>query len=216
MRILHILDHSIPLNTRYAEHALSVLKTHRARGWETVHITGPNQGRTTADEEQIEGWHFYRTHRPGGLLEGLPGLEQIEWMGEIAHRIEQVVKRHRPHILHAHSPMLNVIPALRVGRRVGIPVVCEIHDPTEGPSAEDEVSGMRIRRNWFWRRMETWALARADAITTDSKIVHAELLSRGIALEKISLIPGESDNQEVSGSRYEMVYANIMEPAFRP
>jgi hypothetical protein len=47
----------------------------------------------------------------------VPGLEEVELMGEITYRIEQVVRHIRPHVLHAHSPALNVIPALRVGRR---------------------------------------------------------------------------------------------------
>ena len=34
--------------------------------------------------------------------------------------------RTRPDILHAHSPVLNAIPALWVGRRLGIPVVYEV------------------------------------------------------------------------------------------
>ena len=120
MRILHILDHSIPLHSGYAFRTLAILKEQRALGWETFHLTSPKQGPAAADEEQVDGWHFYRTLPPGGMLEGVPGLEEIELMGEIAHRIEQIVKRIRPHILHAHSPVLNAIPALRVGRRLGI------------------------------------------------------------------------------------------------
>ena len=121
MRILHILDHSIPLHSGYTFRTLAILKQQRALGWETFHLTGPKQGPVAAEEEQVDGWHFYRTPPPGGLLDGMPGLAEIELMGEIAHRIEEIAKRIRPHILHAHSPVLNAIPALRVGRRLGIP-----------------------------------------------------------------------------------------------
>src|SRR5688572_18421607 len=126
MRILHILDHSIPLQSGYTFRTLSILKEQRALGWETFQLTGPKQGPSTVTEEVVDGWQFYRTPPPGGILEGLPGLSEIELMGEIAHRITQVAKRVRPHILHAHSPVLNAIPALRVGRRIGIPVVYEV------------------------------------------------------------------------------------------
>ena len=44
MRILHILDHSIPLHSGYAFRTLAILKEQRALGWETFHLTGPKQG----------------------------------------------------------------------------------------------------------------------------------------------------------------------------
>jgi hypothetical protein len=38
----------------------------------------------------------------------------------------QLASEHRPDVIHAHSPVLNVLPAIWVGRRLGIPVVYEI------------------------------------------------------------------------------------------
>ncbi len=47
-------------------------------------------------------------------------------MRQIEARLEQVARQVQPHILHAHSPVLDAIPALRVGRRLGLPVVYEV------------------------------------------------------------------------------------------
>ena len=44
MRILHILDHSLPLHSGYAFRTLSILREQRALGWETFHLTTPRQG----------------------------------------------------------------------------------------------------------------------------------------------------------------------------
>ena len=93
MRILHILDHSIPLRSDYAFRTQAILKAQRAVGWETFHLTAPNQGPAVANEEIVDGWEFNRTAPPGGLLEGVPVLAEIELMGEIAFRIEKIVKR---------------------------------------------------------------------------------------------------------------------------
>ena len=41
MRILHILDHSIPLHSGYTFRTLSILEQQRALGWETYHLTSP-------------------------------------------------------------------------------------------------------------------------------------------------------------------------------
>jgi PEP-CTERM/exosortase A-associated glycosyltransferase len=193
MRILHILDHSIPLHSGYTFRTLAILQQQRALGWETFHLTGPKQGPVAAGEEQVDGWHFYRTPPPGGLLDGIPGLAEIELMGEIAHRIEEIARRIRPHILHAHSPVLNVIPALRVGRRLGIPLVYEVRAFWEDAAVDHgtaRAGGLRYRLS---RRLETWALKRASAVTTICEGLRGEIVARGIPAEKVTVIPNAVD-----------------------
>jgi len=193
MRILHILDHSIPLHSGYTFRTLAILQQQRALGWETFHLTGPKQGPVAAEEEQVDGWHFYRTPPPGGLLDGIPGLAEIELMGEIAHRIEEIAKRIRPHILHAHSPVLNAIPALRVGRRLGIPLVYEVRASWEDAAVDHgtaQAGGLRYRLS---RGLETWALKRASAITTICEGLRGEIVARGIPAEKVTVIPNAVD-----------------------
>lgn len=196
MRILHILDHSIPLHSGYAFRTLAILKEQRALGWETFHLTSPKQGPVPANEEQLDGWHFYRTPPPGGLLEGVPALAEIELMGEVAYRIEQIVKRVRPHILHAHSPVLNAIPALRVGRRLGIPVVYEVRAFWEDAAVDHGTSRDRGVRYRLTRGLETWALKRANAVTTICEGLRDDIVARGIPADKVTVIPNAVDLAE--------------------
>ncbi len=193
MRIVHILDHSIPLQSGYVFRTLSILREQRALGWETFQVTGPKQGPTEHTEETVDGWHFYRTPPPGGILEGVPGLGELELIGEIAHRLEQVAKRVRPHILHAHSPVLNAIPAVRVGRRLGIPVVYELRALWEDAAVNHGTAregGLRYRLS---RGLETWALKRADAVTTICEGLRDEILARGVPAAKVTVIPNAVD-----------------------
>src|SRR5258707_14069454 len=122
MRILHILDHSIPLHSGYTFRTLSILKQQRAFGWETFHLTGNKQGAAEAAEERIDGWRFYRTAPALGRLAKLPVLNQLAVIGTLTKRLRQVALAVKPDLLHAHSPALNAIAALRVGREMGIPV----------------------------------------------------------------------------------------------
>ena len=64
MRILHILDHSIPLHSGYTFRTLAILRAQRALGWETLHLTGPKQGPGPASEDCVEGLQFFRTPPP--------------------------------------------------------------------------------------------------------------------------------------------------------
>ena len=68
MRILHILDHSIPLHSGYTFRTLSILREQHALGWKTSHITSSKQYRSTGMEETINGWHFYRTSEKKNLI----------------------------------------------------------------------------------------------------------------------------------------------------
>ena len=77
LRVLHILDHSLPLHSGYTFRTLSLLREQRRRGWETFHLTSPKQGPAAVDEESIDDWHFFRTaFDPDGGAR-LPGVG--EW-----------------------------------------------------------------------------------------------------------------------------------------
>lgn len=190
MRILHVLDHSIPLQTGYALRTQSILRQQRAFGLETFQLTGPRQGPAPpTNEEEIDGWHFYRTPPPGGLLEGVPVLEEIERVGEISFRIERISRRMRPNILHAHSPVLNALSALRVGRRLNLPVVYEVRALWEDAAVNRgsaREGGLRYR---LIRGVETWAFKRVDEITTISEELRADIIARGIPKEKVTVVP---------------------------
>jgi PEP-CTERM/exosortase A-associated glycosyltransferase len=189
MRILHILDHSIPLHSGYTFRTLSILKEQRSLGWETFHLTGPKHGNCEILEEDVDGWHFYRTPAARGLMSKLPVLNQAAVIDRLAHRLNEVTKIIKPDILHAHSPVLNALPALRVGRRLGIPVVYEIRAFWEDAAVDHGTSrelGIRYR---LTRGLESYALRRVDAITTICEGLRGDILGRGIQPERVTVIP---------------------------
>ena len=93
VRILHILDHSLPLHSGYTFRTLSILQEQRRLGWETTHLTGPKQGSGVELDETVDGWHFLRTPHDGKGLRGLPGLAELAMMGSLTRRLEDVAKR---------------------------------------------------------------------------------------------------------------------------
>ncbi|MBL8472263.1 MAG: glycosyltransferase, exosortase A system-associated [Rhodocyclaceae bacterium] len=190
MRILHILDHSIPLHSGYAFRTLAILREQRKRGWDTLHLTTPKQGKYTADEEEVDGWHFYRT--PPVAEAGVRGY--FAQMAATARRIEQIVAREKPDILHPHSPVLNAIPAIRVGRKLGLPVVYEMRASWEDAAVDHGTTSEGSLRYRLSRALETWALRRADRITTICEGLRGDILARGgIGADKITVIPNAVD-----------------------
>ncbi len=193
LRVLHVLDHSLPLHSGYTFRTLAILEQQRALGWETFHLTGPKQGGGDVREECIGNWQFQRTPPASGLFARLPLLRHRALMSALRVRLAEVVERVRPDILHAHSPVLNALPALDVGRAAGIPVVYEVR-----AFWEDAAADLGTAREWgpryrMTRALETRALQRADAVTTICEGLRGDMLARGIPADKITVIPNAVD-----------------------
>ena len=189
MRILHVLDHSIPLHSGYTFRTLSILKQQRALGWETAHVTSQKQGAYSTARDDIDGWIFHRTAPANGTLAGLPILNQLSVISTLAKRLKTVALDIKPDVIHAHSPPLNAIAALRVGRALGIPVVYEIRAFWEDAAVDHGTArewGLRYR---LTRAMETYALQRVHAATTICEGLRAEIVGRGIPASKVTVIP---------------------------
>jgi len=199
MRILHILDHSIPLHSGYTFRTLSILEQQRALGWKTFHLTSPKHSRPFVPREDVEGWMFYRTPPVKGALSAMPVLRELALIQKTQTRLEEVVKEVRPDILHAHSPVLNAIPAIRVGRRRGIPVVYEVRAFWEDAAATHGTGSEGGPRYRLTRWLETRALRRADAITTICEGLRHDIVARGISADKITVIPNAVNVDEFSG-----------------
>jgi len=201
MRILHVLDHSIPLHSGYTFRTLAILREQRALGWETLHLTSPKHLGTQAAEEEVEGLHFHRTPLPPSPLSRIPLARELRLMQRTARRIEEVVRQHRPDVIHAHSPVLNAIPALRVGRRLGIPVVYEVRAFWEDAAVDHGTARDGGPRYRLSRALETWALKRADAVTTICEGLRAEIVGRGVDAHKVTVIPNAVDIEKFAAGR---------------
>ena len=189
MRILHVLDHSIPLHSGYTFRTASLLREQRALGWETFHITSPKQGDTQTPEESIDGLHFYRTAGGTGLMADLPVGREVALMKALGQRLEQVARIVKPDIIHAHSPVLNALPALKVGRKLDIPVVYEIRAFWEDAAVDHGTTNQGSLRYRATRGLETRAIQRASHVFTICEGLRADIVARGIPSSKVTVIP---------------------------
>lgn len=193
MKILHILDHSIPLHSGYTFRTRAILRQQAALGWETVQITSGKQGETAAAVETIDGLRFYRTSPPAGLPGRLPVVNQWRIIADLAQRLDAAVAAEQPDLLHAHSPALNGLAALEVGRRRGLPVVYECRAFWEDAAADHGTSRAGGPRYRLTRALETRVFRRADAVTCICDGLRADIAGRGIAAEKLTVIPNAVD-----------------------
>ncbi len=200
MRVLHILDHSLPLQSGYVYRTLGIVDQQQRLGWEPILLTSGKHHPEAPPREQIDGREFIRTPTPSGLGAELPLVHELKIVGDLRHRLDETIGEIQPDILHAHSPALNALPAIRVGRRHHIPVVYEVRAFWEdaavshGTQAE---SGLRYRAT---RLLETRALRRADAVTTICEGLRSDILARGIAPGKVTVVPNAVDRERFHGA----------------
>ena len=194
MRILHILDHSIPLHSGYTFRTRAILQHQRALGWETFHLTSPKQGKVSAAVEEVDNLVFHRSPPLGGWIGAMPIVNQFALVSVLARRAREVIAEVKPDILHAHSPSLNGLAALSAARSCGLPVVYEVRAFWEDAAVDHGTSsewGVRYR---LTRASETWVLRRASAVTTICEGLRREMIEqRGIPAEKITVIPNAVD-----------------------
>lgn len=190
MRVLHVLDHSLPLHSGYSFRTVAILAEQHKLGWETLQLTTPRQRDATLEEETSEGWRFFRTRFSPGWRSWLPAVgPYLDEMAATERRIDELVDRVRPDVLHPHSPVLNALPALAVGRRRRIPVVYEMRASWEDAAVDHGSTTEGSLRYRLSRALETYALRRADAITTICDGLRRDIVSRGIDDTRVTVIP---------------------------
>ena len=193
MRTLHILDHSIPLHSGYTFRTVSLLREQRALGWETHQLTSPKQGVTTQQEEECEGFVFQRTAPVQGALAQWPALGEWLLMQKLGRRLEAVARRLRPDVIHVHSPVLNALPALKIGRRLGIPVVYEIRAFWEDAAVDHGSTHEGSLRYRVTRALETYAIRQAAHVFTICEGLRADIVARGVPESKVTVIANAVD-----------------------
>ncbi len=193
MKILHIFDHSIPLHSGYTFRSRSILREQQKLGWQTFHITSPKQGHTEQSKETIDELTFYRSNDLTDWQKKLPLLNQWFVIHNLVKRLKEIIPEIKPDIIHAHSPALNGVAAIKIGKQFNIPVVYEIRAFWEDAAVDHGTSKEQGLRYKLTRALETYVIKNSDAVTTICEGLRQDIVTRGIAQEKVTVIPNAVD-----------------------
>lgn len=193
MRILHILDHGLPLQSGYTFRTRAIMKAQGAQGHDVAAVTGPRQGVGEADVETVDGLTFYRTPVSARMpvRQGLVG-EAAGLVAQIR-AVDRAVRAFRPDILHAHSPVLDALAGLAIARRRRLPLVYEIRAFWEDAAVGNGTGTVGSARYRATRAVESWACRRADAIAVICEGLRGDLIARGLPQDKIIVSPNGVD-----------------------
>jgi PEP-CTERM/exosortase A-associated glycosyltransferase len=194
VKILHVLDHSAPLHSGYAFRTLAILREQRKLGWSTAHVTSPKHGVSAGACESAAGFTFHRSQLPTGFVAGLPVLSDFFCVRLHRQAIDALVSSFKPDVVHAHSPVLNLIAAHPVCVRHGIPLVYEMRSLWEDSAVEKGQGRIGSVKYRLSQRLETHGLRHyCDQVIVISDGLRGEIHARGIENDKITQVANGVD-----------------------
>jgi len=108
-------------------------------------------------------------------------------------RLDEIIPQIKPDILHAHSPALNGLAALKAGKKHNLPVVYECRAFWEDAAVDHGTTTEGSLRYRLTHTLETHVFKQADAITTICEGLCQDIVKRGIAEDKVTVIPNAVD-----------------------
>ena len=197
-RILHILDHSLPLHSGYTFRSQSIFRAQAKRGWRPAVLTSPKHQESWKEKwelkETIGELPYYRTLLSSRT--GIPILYEILLIRALRRRIREVAAETSPDIIHAHSPILNAMAALRIAGQRRIRMVYEIRAFWEDAAVDH---GSYRENSWKYRLvrlLETWICTKSDHVIVICDGLRRDLIQRGIQPDKISVVPNGIEIEE--------------------
>jgi PEP-CTERM/exosortase A-associated glycosyltransferase len=195
LKVLHVLDHSLPLHSGYTFRTRAILKAQQAMGIDLRAITSLRHSANGPAVEEIDGITFHRTPGQNGAKApgGPPGLREWREIGRLSAAIERLCEEWRPDVLHAHSPALCGEAALRASKRLGIPLVYEIRAFWEDAAVGNGTSREGSAKYRLTRTLENHVVGSAGAVVTICEGLRSDLVARGYDASRISIMPNGVD-----------------------
>lgn len=200
MKVLHVLNHSVPWNDGYAIRSKHIVVFQKSIGISPVVVTSPrHEPEISGMQEVFDDIPYYRTVFKNSCFENfqcsLPLFKERVTMKLVENRIVDVIKEEKIDIIHSHSPSLCGLPAMSVAKRYNIPFVYEARSNWEDSAVEQGKFKRGDMRYCLSRYLETKVFKAADAVVTIAKELRDEIIARGISPDRVHYVPNGVDGE---------------------
>lgn len=200
-RAFYLLHNSLPFaSAGYATRTHGLLKSLNSGGRELIGITRPGfpfdlPGKELPAEiapvEEIEGVPYMRLSTTSETPRKRPLPPYVD---DYVNRLMPFALAHRPAVIHAASNHWNGIAGVQLARKLGIASVYEVRGLWEITRASRDPEFESSDQFAFMAKMEASAAAGADRVIAITGALRDELVRRGVAEEKISVVPNGVDS----------------------
>ncbi len=193
MRIIHVMDHSLPRTDGYSIRAKYLLEAQAASGHEITVLTSPSQG-AGAVAQQTSGVFYRRSDYSRWERQMVEyGTKHLVFGRAIARELSSLLADGRFDIVHAHTPFTVARTALIEARKRCLPFVYEKRNLwEESARARGKASG-RWPLYQVARAMDRWVTVRADAVCTITEALRANTVELGASANRVFVVGNGAD-----------------------
>lgn len=197
MRVLHVLDHSLPYFSGYSFRSDYIIRTQRRLGFQPFVVTSPKHEDFTEARETRDGIEYFRLGWPSFYVlpkpNTVPLLKQAACVAELTKQLTRLAAELKVDLIHAHSPALNGLAAGKAARQLGLPCVYELRYYEEDAAVDRGKLKFNSPLYRLSRGLEWEALRRADRVVTICEALRDDLVARGVPAEKLFQAPNGVD-----------------------
>jgi glycogen(starch) synthase len=202
MKVLHVLETSIPHTVGYTVRANAIIENQLKSGLEVVVVTSPLFPATgqTAEFEEYGGVRYYRTNHippPASARSKLGSYwRRLMMLRRYRQAVLAIATKERVDVIHAHSSYSNAFAAMPAARRLQVPLLYEVRTLWgESAVVEDGWRANSWKHRMIWR-MELRAMRGADLVVPIAKGIYEELASRGVPPDKMRIVGNGVDTSK--------------------
>lgn len=192
VRILHVLHTSLPNLSGYSIRANYIMRCQHDLGMESQVVTSAQHLGSDRPMEVIEDRQYWRTPKQPNRK---TGPRELMMMHALKGTIEKAVKEYQPDVIHAASPVLVGLPALRVARKHNLPMVYEVRDLWENASVDRGKWGYDSLPYRGAKALETILFKKADGIITICEALRNEIAPRVGKTVPLNVIPNGVESE---------------------
>lgn len=200
-RVAYLLNYALPqVANGYTLRAQAIAAALKNHGVDLICLTRPgfpldrSPPQAFRPADQVAGVEYLHEALP--VLEGFSGFSA--YLPAAAHALEARLRALRPQTVIAASNFQTALPGLIAARRLGLPFCYEVRGFWEVTqlSADPGIEGGLSYRLQY--ALECCTAAQADHVFALAAPMREELIRRGVAAEKITLVPNGCDSRKFS------------------
>ncbi|MFN7928764.1 MAG: glycosyltransferase [Blastocatellia bacterium] len=199
MKVLHVLDHSLPYLSAYSFRSLYLISQQRQMGIVPVVLTAPSHESEDEGCELLQGVQHHRSRWPDFHYlpqpRFIPALRHEAYIAALTKRIIHVAQECEADLIHAHSPAVNGLAARRAAKKLRKPWLYELRYYEQDAAVDSGQTTYYSLRYKFARWLEERTLRQADLAITTSTSMQKELLARGFSSRKLLEVPEGIDTR---------------------